>query len=248
MNNSGRFDGTALRFFDKMLAAGPYLIVTIMFLVTIASITSLLGVDIFTGKITSEHMWKDSQVAWFTSLGTTGLLTASIAILIHLFKIKTKWPVIIAFAIVVIAMTGTDIYFDSISVDIKRFGEIVVADTLLSPPEAFAHKLFRVLIGTLSFVGEPMAASAIVIFPILREFLNNLVNDSTKMRSHLGAYNPSPGQKQPQRNYPKPTNYYPSPRPIPRPTPFSQEEPSYHSITNRNTNSAQASFLDKNED
>jgi len=180
-----RLEEGSKNLFDKLLAGGPYFITLFIFGLNITSLVALLFVDIWTGQITSNHIITDPVFAWFVSFATTGLLTVAVAVVMQIFRKKWSLYIAVPAAVAVVFLLMFDIFFDGMSVDIKRFGAIVVVSEVLSAPEAFAHNMFRVLVAGLSLVGEPLAASAIIIFPLLKELLDNLVDNSSALRHKL---------------------------------------------------------------
>lgn len=173
----GRGREIAKVFFNGVLDGAPFLVIFIMIAIVIFAILALLIADILTGQITSNYMFRDPSYGFWVSMATTGLLTCFIALAVK--ARKDKWPItwIIGFGLMAVSIQTLDIYFDSLSVDIKRFGAIIAVADQLSHPETTAHILFRALVGIISLVGEPMATVGIFTFPIMKELLNSMLKD-----------------------------------------------------------------------
>lgn len=194
--------------FLRIIDSGPYIIISFGFVVQVVSIISLLLVDVITGQITGEHVSRDSKFGLFVSMATTGLLTAFIAGVIQLSKSmlsqkskkekeKNLFSTIglVLLFLVTLALYLLDGYFDSLSVDIKRFGEIIIPSEQLSPAEASAHILYRILVAGISSIGEPLGAASIATFPVLKSLLKSMVatfpsEQDTSTEPKRGEYYP----------------------------------------------------------
>lgn len=225
----------AVRALSGILDAGPYIIIGASFILGLCSIIALLGVDVYTGKIVGTHLTQDDMFGLLVSFATTGLIVAAIGVLVEGFNNQWNSWLVLMVGLIVAALLGIDAFFDGVSVDIKRFGEIVSVSTYLSAPEATAHNFYRILVGGISLIGEPLATVSVMFFPAMKKFLRGLFNDlgldPAPSRPGMPSTNPNSGS-----NYPRPAQRpnpvygnYPSPqksssalgnfqsRPIPRP-------------------------------
>jgi hypothetical protein len=160
---------------DTIFGLGPHIIALTSFALSLTALIALVGMDAVTGKFSSTHMMNNNEgMGWFMSLGTTGVVLALVGMV--MYSIRERWHIAIILLFIAMAAIPVciDIYFDGMSVDIIRFGQFV--DLSAMPPgivlpmaEILPHKLFRVMVGALSAVGEPLAALSVIIFPIMRE-------------------------------------------------------------------------------
>lgn len=207
-----RNNAKGTRVLEGILDAGPYIIIGASFLIGILSIIALLGVDIYTGKVVGSHMSKEDIFGWLISFATTGLIVAAVGVFVKGWE--KEWNVLAlgTIGVIVLALLGIDAYFDGISVDIKRFGEIVDTSTMLTAPEALAHNLFRILVAGVSLVGEPLATMSVMFFPVMKEFLASLFVDGEVKHPMTGGYN-RPVLRPVTTPLPRPA--YPMPKPAP---------------------------------
>ena len=221
------------KFIDFASKTAPYLIVSLVFLVTVSSIISLVLVDVITGQITGNYLSKDWEFGLFTSLAGTGMLIACGVLISSLWE-KEKYMEAGAVITVFLVLQAADVYFDGISVDIKRFGSII-STTILSEPEAMAHNIYRFFVSGISFVGEPLGIASLVAFPLLKKWLEGMLSiKDSKILPRKPTY-PNPyipnmptmnglPRNQETRPY-SPPNDRPKPRPAQRP---GGDEPTYH--------------------
>lgn len=158
----------------KLFAAGPSLVALLSFFLVLGGLWCLSVFDVVAGKTTIEYMSNSPGFAWLTTGGTTGLLLALIGAALYTYRerwsIKVWGPLFLAAAIPSII----DMYFDSLAADIVRFGHLVIINDLPAA-EKLPHICFRVLVGGLSAVGDPMAAMSVIVFPFLRELFKGFV-------------------------------------------------------------------------
>ena len=250
-------DNKGTKIFNGMLDSGKYLVVFILNLVVLASVISLALVDVYTGEVTIDHMSSQWIFALAVSLSTTAVLTVLIGGTIHAFQNKVDWRILAALGTACAVALYYDTWFDAMSTDIMRFGAIVDINVMgLSAAEIKGHQMFRTLIAILSLIGEPLSASAIVIFPLLKKLL---FGASVKNTSQ--SYSPTPRPVSPTNTYPRPSSSYqnqplnsPFPASIPkmRPAPVPQRELTYHAVANLNTADqksaySQTNFIDPND-
>jgi len=155
----------------RMFDLGPYILAVFSFLVAVSALVSLIGIDVLAGQVSVEHM-SNNQVGWFTSLATTGLIMALMGTV--LYGVKEQWNggILIAVCVVALIPISIDVYFDYLAPDILRFGSFVDLAVTLTGAEQMPHLLFRILIAGISLIGEPLAATSIIIFPVLRELFD----------------------------------------------------------------------------
>ena len=170
-------------FMEGLLGSGPYFVVVAAFAIAVLAMISLLMVDIVTGEVTSAHVLASAKykyMGWFMSLATTGLLIATFGVGIK--SHKEGWGSLASvalFAAGIVFQIG-DIWADAVSVDIMRFGAIVFPKEVLAPSEVTTHYVFRAFVAGVSFFGEPLAAASIVIFPVLKNLLNDLLTAASR--------------------------------------------------------------------
>jgi uncharacterized BrkB/YihY/UPF0761 family membrane protein len=174
------------RFLNFLMELGPYIVVSIAFLISVGAIISLLLVDVYTGKVVSEHILNqsgDKYIDWAASLATTGLLIGLVALYMEARKRKWRDYVLIGLLTGAGLIQVADIYLDMMAVDISRFGEIVFVSGRLSQPEAIAHWVFRGMIGLISLIGEPIAIGAVVMFPMLKSLMRSILPSIKELES-----------------------------------------------------------------
>lgn len=175
---------------DKLQAALVWVVIAVLVFCTII----LLAFDSLAGTGIGMNLTRGNLTASITiSLATTGLLTA-VAFLAYLANSKGYGAIGKSLAIVSVIFLLIDIYMDALGADILHYGAIVMVKNV---PEAerTVHVLYRVLIGGLSTVGEPLALAIIVGMPVLKDIIENAIPVSQR------GYTPRPQPKpQPQRN------------------------------------------------
>lgn len=159
--------------FKMLFDAGPYVVAFLSFVIALLSLLALISMDVITGQITVEYMSAD-QFGWFTSFATTGLLLALIGT--AMYGMREGWSMKVIVPIFIVAMIPSliDVYFDAMSADIVRYQHFVLISEL-AKAEQLPHILFRTLVAGLSFVGEPLATTSVIIFPVLRELFKGVM-------------------------------------------------------------------------
>lgn len=155
---------------ERLYDSGPYILGIVSFLVAVGALVCLEAIDIFAGKYTAAHMSNDI-FGFFFSGGTTGLTLAMIGTFFYGWRERWSWKILVPLALLSLIPASIDVFFDGMSVDIIRFGYFVNTSTQFpgQPVEAIMHNLFRVMVGALSAIGEPLAAGSVMIFPIMKE-------------------------------------------------------------------------------
>jgi len=123
------------------------------------------------------------------SLATSGLLMALMLTGQTLLKSGSTLGFGIVLMVIALGVHCLDVYFDSLTADYLRYGQIIVLDTL---PDKDVHKWFRVLIGGISTVGEQLAISIILGMPVLKNLISNALPTSTNTHQTKSKYNPAP--------------------------------------------------------
>lgn len=230
---------------DKLQAALVWVVIAVLVFCTII----LLAFDSLAGTGIGMNLTRGNLVASVTiSLATTGLLTA-VAFLAYLANDKGYSAIGTTLTVISVIFLLIDIYMDSLGADILHYGQIVMVRNV-AETEKTVHVLYRVLIGGLSTVGEPLALAIIVGMPVLKEIIENAIPTSqrytprqqpkpqqqqqrnTMTVQQMSAYmeqDRAQRQAQQQQNAPVAT---PRLTPTPRPQPIGpQKEPTYHPVS-----------------
>lgn len=173
-----RYKRDAHGFLDTMYQAGPYIVGIFNFLVALGCLVALGMFDLVMGRFSASYVASAGWLAWFTSAATTGLILGIFGTAIYGWR--QGWPYWVVGIVVAIGMipASIDVYFDGMAVDILRFGHFIVPSQQFanSPAEVMPYNLYRVMFGALSAVGEPLTASSVIIFPIIRELLRKVLS------------------------------------------------------------------------
>lgn len=209
---------------DQLQAALVWAVIGVLATCTII----LLAFDSLAGAGINYELTRGNILASVTiSLATTGLLTA-VAFLAYLadradFGIVSKILVVAS-----VIFLGIDIYFDALGADILHYGQIIAIKDLPQATKG-VHAIYRLLIGGLSTVGEPLALAIITGMPVMKEIIKNAIPASQQ------TYQTRP-QTQPQstqRNYPAsiPQAIRQAPQPRTEASPRPAQEPTYHPVS-----------------
>ena len=207
---------------------GIVLLILVVCTVVLLSFDSLVG----TGSMmvfTNQHLAYSS----FISLATTGMGIA-LAFMAHLAYARGYGKLGLGFGFAAGFVLLIDVYFDSLTADWLRYGNFVAIKNIAEADQN-NHILFRVLIGGLSLIGEPLAVAIIVGMPELKSFIRNVLPQSQASRpvpqrsypSSIPTYNGpvSPYQQAQRTPAQTPT------RPTPRPQPITDKpHPTYHPV------------------
>jgi len=140
-----------------------------------------------------------AKYAIVISLVTTGLQTA-IAFMAYLSANRG----LSSLSWLLVGMTGVlwviDIYFDSLTADILRYGTFIQIGSMVAGTEKTTQILFRTLIGGTSSIGEFLGIAIIVGMPELKQFITNAIPKSSRVQT---TYTPPATQTPP---YTKPNN------------------------------------------
>lgn len=191
---------------------GIVLMILVVCTVVLLSFDSLVG----TGSMmvfTNQHV----GVSSFISLATTGM-TIALAFIAFLAGSRGYGKIGAAFGVAAVFVAAIDVYFDSLTADWLRYGAFVAIQNLPTADQN-NHILFRVLIGGMSLIGEPLAVAIIVGMPELKQFIRNII---PSVISRSPVYTP--------RTYPT-SIPRPEQRQQPRPTPRPQPAVDLNKIT-----------------
>jgi hypothetical protein len=176
---------------DQLQAALVWAVIGVLVFCTLV----LLAFDSLAGAGVGMNLTRGNVTASVViSLATTGLLT-SVAFLAYLASKNNLEGVSKALIVVSVIFLGIDIYLDSLGADILHYGAIVAIKNLQATEQG-VHFIYRVLIGGLSTVGEPLALAIITGMPVLKEIINNAIPVSQRM------YQPQQKPPQQPRSFP----------------------------------------------
>ncbi len=207
---------------DQLQAALVWAVIGVLATCTII----LLAFDSLAGAGINYELTRGNILASVTiSLATTGLLTA-VAFLAYLadraeFGIVSKILVLVS-----VIFLGIDIYFDALGADILHYGQIIAIKDLPQATKG-VHAIYRLLIGGLSTVGEPLALAIITGMPVMKEIIKNAIPASQQ------TYQARPQPQPTQRNYPAsiPQAIRQAPAPRTEANPRPTQEPTYHPVS-----------------
>lgn len=198
-------------------------LVWFVIIVVVICTCALVLFDVLVGAgamyfLTQQNAWVSITI----STATTGLLMALMFISYNLSQNTSQSVKNIGYVVVILAFLVyvLDVYFDSLTADILRFGQIVSTEEVV-------HNLFRALLAGISTIGEAMAVSIIVGMPVLKTIINNAIPAQYRsLRSTTAA--PTHIQR---NNYTVPTSIPRASKPTPQPAPVERTstvpEPTY---------------------
>ncbi len=152
---------------------GIVLLILVVCTVVLLSFDSLVG----TGSMmvfTNQHLAYSS----FISLATTGMGIA-LAFMAYLAYGRGYDKLGLVFGIAAGFVLLIDVYFDSLTADWLRYGAFTSIKNLPAMDQN-NHILFRILIGGLSLIGEPLAVAIIVGMPELKTFIRSVLPQQTR--------------------------------------------------------------------
>lgn len=172
---ANRYQRGGHKLMTALFDSGPYILAIGSFVLSVVCLGALEGIDVITGKFTAEHM-SNAQMGWFFSTATTGLTLALIGTFFYGWRNRWSWKILVPLAVLAAIPAGIDVFFDAMSVDIIRFGFFINVSQQFAgnPTEALMHNLFRVMVGALSAIGEPLAAGSVMIFPVMKEIFKGV--------------------------------------------------------------------------
>lgn len=161
-------------------------LVWFVIVVTVVCTCALILFDVLVGAGTMYFLTQKNVMASVAiSLATTGLLMALMFVGYQLANKETQSVKNAGYVVGFVALLVycLDVYFDSLTADILRFGQIITTQEVV-------HNLFRALLGGISTIGEAMAISIIIGMPVLKTIINNAIPASYR-QYHKPAQNQS---------------------------------------------------------
>jgi hypothetical protein len=169
---------------DQMQAALVWAVIGIVLVCTII----LLAFDSLAGTGINFELTRGNLLVSITiSLATTGLFMA-IAFLAYIAGQSGYTFANIFLLGVSVLFLAIDTYMDSLGADILHYGVVVIIKNL-PPNEQTLHTIYRLLIGGLSTVGEPLALTIIIGLPVLKQIIKKAIPQSAQ------HYTQPPAQK-----------------------------------------------------
>ncbi len=227
---------------NKTIDSLQFLMLWFVIIVLVICVSVLILFDVLAGTgimllLTQNNMYASVLI----SMATTGLLVALMVVGYSMTN-RVKGGVAMGKALIGLSFLIylLDVYFDSLTADYLRFGQIVSMDVV---GWGDIHLLFRILIGGISTVGEALAMSIILGMPIIKELINKAIPDSyrtsmtTESKPQKNTMNPAQlgqylAQERAQRQ--KATSQYGKPTPHPvRQNTSRGTEPTYHPVDMR---------------
>lgn len=168
--------------FEKVIDKIQNFMIWCLICVTAICILSLILFDVLIGTGVMYSLVRGNlSVAVFISLATSGLLLSLMVIFTSTTQKGSSIGVGWVVAVVVLLISALDVYFDSLTADYLRYGQIISISTL-NQADADVHILFRILIGGISTVGEGLAVAIILGMPILKKIISNALSINEKQK------------------------------------------------------------------
>ena len=165
-------------------------------IVVVICVSVLILFDILAGAGVMNYLTNQNTLASFLiSLATSGLLVSLMFLSYNFGQSKSTLSVGFIIGTIALGVYCLDVYFDSMTADYLRFGQIMVLKDI---PNSSVQLLFRLLIGGISTVGESLAMAIIVGMPVLKEIINKAVPES--MRNQTTSNNGGNGISHQNRN------------------------------------------------
>jgi len=175
---------------DKIIDSVQVMMIFILIIVVAVCIIALISFDVLTGAGVMIYLTNGQiAVSFAISLATSGLLMALMFISYtnltggNKAKLGIGWVVMLG----AVAVWGLDVYFDALTADYLRFGQIVSLKTL---PANDIQILFRALMGGISTVGETLAVAIILGMPVLKKIIADSLPKYQQQQSKPYAQNP----------------------------------------------------------
>lgn len=164
---------------SKIIDGLTIFMVGLILLIVLIGTAALLSFDTVVGA-GSMLVFTNGDTGWatFISLATTGMATA-LAFMAYLAVKNGYQGAGIVFGLASLLVLIIDVYFDSLTADMLRYGVFVTTQTI-AEADRVNHILFRVLIGGMSILGEPLAVAIIVGMPELKAFIQNVIPSSIR--------------------------------------------------------------------
>lgn len=188
----------------------------------------LILFDVLAGAGVMNYLTSGNlPVAFVISLATTGLLLALMFIGYSLVDVDSNaskafgyTALLLSFGVFVV-----DVIFDSLTADVLRYSTIVSIKNIDMPN---IHLMFRILIGGISTMGEPLSVAIIVGMPVIKVFINKAMPISRQFTQPMKVaktYN-----KDLPLSIPRASSIV-KPQPPMRTNPMSGVEPTYHPVS-----------------
>lgn len=153
----------------------------IIFVVVIC-VSVLILFDILAGAGVMNYLTNQNMPASIIiSLATSGLLVSLMFLSYNFGKGKSTFSVGIVIGLIAFGVYCLDVYFDSMTADYLRFGQIMILKDIPNPS---VQLLFRLLIGGISTVGESLAMAIIIGMPVLKEIINKAIPESIRNQNN----------------------------------------------------------------
>ena len=155
---------------NKVIDSITVFVLGIVLLILVVCTVVLLMFDSLVGAgsmmvLTNAHMGYSA----FISMATTGM-TIALAFMAYLASARKQNGLSIAFGVAAAIVAGIDVYFDSLTADYLRYGMFMTLQNI-QHADRTVQVLYRVLIGGMSLIGEPLAVAIIMGMPELKKFI-----------------------------------------------------------------------------
>jgi len=180
LSNQFRFKITKQDIANMFIDLAPMVILIFTIAITIAALMALVSADPLIGGFTMMFMsGGDPYYGGLVSLATTGLVIAGVGTVFFGIRKGWEWWVIVLVLLPTIAVSVLDMDFDGLAADFWRYGKLVEKSHFASDLEWKTHLKLRWLLRGISLVGDTMAGMALVIFPVIKELIQNIFSDFT---------------------------------------------------------------------
>lgn len=212
---------------NKIIDGITVFMLGIVLLILVVCTVVLLAFDSLVGAgsmmvFTNQHVGFSTLI----SLATTGM-TIALAFMAYLAGAHGYQKAGALFGVAAAFVAIVDVYFDSLTADWLRYGAFMAIRNL-PVADQNNHILFRILIGGLSLIGEPLAVAIIVGMPDLKRFIRSVL-PKTQQPPQPTAPRQYPTSL-PRANQTPPPAPRPAPRPIPA-QPLIPNEPTFHPVS-----------------
>lgn len=167
-------------------------------IVVVICVSVLILFDVLAGAGVMNYLTNQNTLASFLiSLATSGLLVSLMFLSYNFGKGKSTFSVGFILGTIAFGVYCLDVYFDSMTADYLRFGQIMILKDI---PNSSVQLLFRLLIGGISTVGESLAMAIIVGMPVLKEIINKAVPEGMRTQVTTSSNNNSSQNRSQQQN------------------------------------------------
>lgn len=165
---------------DSLIDGIQSMMLMVLVITVAVSILCLILFDTLAGTGVMLYLTNGNvPISLAISFATSGLLMSLMFLVQTTFSKGKKITTVAALLFLgALAVGCLDVYFDSLTADYLRFGEIT---SLSSLPETDVHILYRSLLGGLSTLGEPLAIAILFGLPVLKNLISGaLPNRNSK--------------------------------------------------------------------